>query len=163
MLYTTLKPDEVFIFGSNSTGFHGAGAAGLACRGDSNNSWRTDAWFLRALRSPIGSPDRIGKWAIVGVSRGFQKGKEGKSYAIQTIESPGKRRSISLEEIFSQLLQLADFAREHPQYKFIMTPIGVGYAGWTSEEMTEIVSRAKEKFPDNIIIPSDLYKSGYNI
>jgi hypothetical protein len=39
-MFTSLKPNEVFVFGSNSTGFHGA--AGLACWGDSRNTWRND-------------------------------------------------------------------------------------------------------------------------
>jgi hypothetical protein len=38
---------EVLVFGSNRSGFHGAGSAGLAFRGDSRNTWRSDPFFLR--------------------------------------------------------------------------------------------------------------------
>jgi hypothetical protein len=41
----SLEADEVFVFGSNRDGFHGAGSAGLACRGDASNSWRSDERF----------------------------------------------------------------------------------------------------------------------
>ena len=48
-LITSLKPNEVFVFGSNFSAFHGAGAAGYAQRGDSKNTWRTDKKFQEAL------------------------------------------------------------------------------------------------------------------
>ena len=99
---TTLAPHQVFVYGSNSTGFSGAGAAGLAVRGTSANTWRTDEWFLKAMRAPVGSPDRIGKWAVFGVARGWSQGREGMGYAIETIRHPGREwhRSVPLAEIF---------------------------------------------------------------
>ena len=108
---TSLAPEEVFVFGSNQHGFHGAGLAGFACRGDSKNTWRNDAWFLEAMNSKPDSEDRIGKWAIYGVSRGFQQGSEGMSYAIQTVIKPGQRRSVSIQDIKKQVVQLWDFAK----------------------------------------------------
>jgi hypothetical protein len=133
-----LDPNEVFCFGANGTGFHGAGAAGLACRGESANTWRQDAWFKSAMAAPEGSPERVGKWAVYGVARGFQKGREGMSYAIQTVTRPGQRRSIPLDEIYAQLCDLRDFIKKHPEWTFIITPLGEGYAGYTKLEMDEL-------------------------
>lgn len=135
MIVTELKPHEVFVFGSNASGFHGAGAAGLACRGERKNSWRHDEWFLQAMRAEPGSPDRVGKWAIYGQAKGFMQGREGKSYAIVTIKKPGEKRSVSRREIYSQLIELWDFIKSHPEYNFLITPLGEGLAGYTSEEM----------------------------
>lgn len=129
---------QVFVFGSNSTGFHGAGAAGLACRGDAKNTWRTDKWFLAAMKSPPNSKLRIGKWAVYGQPRGFQRGKEGRSYAIQTIVKPGLKRSTSLEEIRNQLINLCSFARVYSSLEFLISAIGEGYAGYTKEEMDSV-------------------------
>lgn len=130
-----LRENEVFVFGSNSTGFHGAGAAGLACRGDSRNTWRYDEWFLKARNSPKGSPKRIGKWAVYGIPHGFQEGSEGRIYAIETIKRAGRKRSTSLEFIHKQLIDLMEFAKENKQYEFLITNIGSHLAGYSVKEM----------------------------
>ncbi len=156
-----LADNEVFVFGSNASGFHGAGAAGYACRGDAANTWRTDPWFLKAMKAPVGSPDRIGKWAVYGVGRGWQKGREGMSYAIQTIERPGMKRSTPLKEIEDQLGELFQFADDHPEWTFLMTPIGAGLSGWTAGEMAETLRRAIQAWglvPFNVKIPDNLYE-----
>jgi len=140
-MITSLQPSEVFVFGSNRDGFHGAGGAGLACRGDAGNTWRNDSWFLKAMKAPVGSTDRIGKWAVYGVARGFQEGREGKSYAIVTVTRPGAKRSIPLEDIFGQLQDLWKFAAEHPELSFVISPIGEGYAGYSRTEMDSLWER----------------------
>lgn len=123
---TTLAPNEIFVFGSNRDGFHGAGGAGLACRGDAANTWRRDAWFKRAMEARPGDDARIGRWAVFGVARGFQVGRSGRSYAIQTIERPGAHRSTSRREIYRQLVA---FARTRPSDSFVVTPLGERYSG----------------------------------
>lgn len=160
-MITHLALDEVFVFGSNAQGFHGAGAAGLAMRGTAANTWRTDVAFHRAMRAPVGHPDRIGKWAVFGVARGWQQGREGMSYAIQTIERPGWKRSTPLRDIEDQLVGLFGFATQHPEWRFLMTPIGVGLSGWRAEEMAETLARAIGRLAPlpNVVIPPDLYDS----
>jgi len=133
-----LASNQVFVFGSNATGFHGAGAAGLALRGDHRNNWRKDTWFKKAMRAPEGSRNRVGNWAVFGVSRGFQQGESGKSYAIQTIERPGEKRSTTRKEIYFQLVELWAFIKEHPEWEFLICPLGEGYAGYTKAEMDEV-------------------------
>lgn len=160
---TTLASNEVFCFGSNAAGFHGAGAAGHAMRGTSANTWRTDEAFLRAMKAPEGHHDRIGKWAVYGVGRGWQQGREGMSYAIQTIERPGLKRSTPLKDIEDQLIELWGFAEQHKGWSFLMTPIGSGLSGWTAAEMNETLGRAIHGWgyvPDNVVIPENLYGGG---
>ncbi len=149
---TELADDEVFVFGSNEQGFHGAGAAGLACRGDARNNWRQDEWFIAALDNPTEIERRVGKWAVLGVGRGFQKGREGMSYAIATVTKPGAKRSITRRDIYHQLVDLWAFAKEHPERRFLIAPIGTGYAGWTHEEMQEVWDFLIKKHgrPDNV-------------
>lgn len=157
-MITSLKPHEVFVFGSNATGFHGAGSAGLACRGDSLNRWRTDEWFLSAVKSSVGSPARVGKWAIYGVARGYQEGRDGRSYAIQTIIRPGQLRSVPLSEIRDQLIGMFGFANLNPGLTFLMTPVGAGYAGYTDSEMRGIWGEIEGQRPINVVAPFDLYQ-----
>ena len=155
-MITSLKSHQVFVFGSNSRGFHGAGAAGYACRGDASDTWRTDPWFTEARRSSVGSPKRIGKWAVFGVARGYQEGREGKSYAIETINVPGERRSTPLEEIEKQVIELYRFAAAHPKLEFLMTEIGTKLAGYTTLEINKCVHQAARsvKIPSNVLLPS---------
>jgi len=140
-----LGPNQVFIFGSNSTGFHGEGSAGVAMRGvrairssHEYTPWRNDQEFLAAMNSQQGSPTRVGTWAIYGQARGFQVGHNGSSYAIVTVTHPGKRRSISRRDIYFQLVELWAFAKAHPELDFLMTSIGTGYAGYSHAEMQEV-------------------------
>lgn len=137
------------VFGANASGFHGAGAAGYACRGVAENTWRTDQWFLKAKASPIGSPDRIGKWAVYGMARGYQQGREGASYGIVTILSPGHKRSIALSEIASQIGWLNDFAFEHHGTTFLVSEIGCKNAGWTPTDIAPLFRDA----PSNVRLP----------
>lgn len=154
---TLLKDNQVFVFGSNETGFHGAGASGFACRNDSRNTWRTDQWFLKAMKAPIGSPDRIGKWAIYGVAKGFQIGKIGKSYAIITIKKPGLKRSVSLDFIEKQIQELYLFAEKNPELEFLVTKIGCQLAGYDISEIKTLFLK-QVKTPNNIILPIEFSK-----
>lgn len=131
-------PTPVLVFGSNESGFHGAGGAGLAMRNEPANTWRTDPSFLAAMRAPVGSPLRVGHRAIFGVARGLQHGHSGSSYAIVTITRPGVRRSVPLLSIHQQILNLCTFALSHPEYTFDILPLGTGYSGYTQAEMDTI-------------------------
>ena len=145
-----LKTNEVIVFGSNLSGFHGAGAAGFALRGFYENSWREDSWFLQAMKSNI-HQDKIGKYAIYGVSKGFMTGKEGSSYAIQTIVRPGLKRSISLSEIASQINEFLLFAQSNPKLTFYVTEIACNYAGYHYHEIAPLFKQAL--YIKNVILP----------
>lgn len=157
-----LRHNEVFVFGSNLDGFHGAGAAGFALRGDSRNNWRTDNVFLQMVRAKrLGAsrndPQLQGKWAIFGVGEGFQQGKEGCSYAIPTVTRPGARRSIPLDKIFGSFMKLSAFAAEHPEMTFYLCIKGGGYNGYSHEEIFGVYSRwLKTNPPENISIPFNM-------
>ena len=151
---TELKPNEVIVVGTNSTGFHGAGLAGFAFRGESRNNWREDAFFLRAMKAPVGHPDRIGKWAVFGVSRGLQQGREGASYGIETIKRGGLRRSTPPSEIKQQFVGLFKRAIEDPHRQYLMTPVGTQLAGYSSLEIQAIwdeVAVECDGIPANVV------------
>lgn len=123
---------RIFIFGSNATGFHGAGSAGWAFRGNSDNNWRSCPIMDAARQHGDGYK---GVLAVYGQARGLQQGTRGWSYAVQTITKPGARRSLPLEEIASQVDTLIKHMSQNPEDTYCLTPIGCGYSGYTVDEM----------------------------
>ena len=110
---TELKPNEIFVFGSNLAGAHGGGAARLAY-------------------------NRFG--AIWGQGVGLQ----GQSYAIPTMQG-------GVETIKPYVDEFIEFARQHPEYKFFVTQIGCGIAGFMVEEIAPLFADAIEV--ENVILP----------
>lgn len=146
-----LNDDEIIVIGTNISGFHGAGVAGLAFRGTSKNDWRDDIFFNKAMKSVVGSRDRIGKWAVYGISSGFMVGRVGKSYGIITIKKPGCKRSISIVEIRRQVDIFIEFAITMDRYTFFVTEIGCNYAGYTVSEIAPLFIKCISI--DNIYLP----------
>jgi hypothetical protein len=150
-----LADGEVFVFGTNEDGFHGAGAAAAACMG----WWKADREaFLRAFHSPEGDPSKIGKWAVLGVARGLMRGREGLSYGVVTIKRPGMKRSIPLAEIGYQLSSLFAFAASRPDLTFLVTKVGCNLAGFSEAEVAgEVANVARRQvIPDNVVLPMEL-------
>lgn len=148
-----IKSSEIiYVFGSNLQGFHGAGGAGLAMRGDRSNNWRQDARFLKAMKAPVGHDDRKGEKAVYGVAEGLQQGRRGKGWAIPTVTKPGARRSISLSAIKTSLEKLRTFAIEHPEYEFECDRLGCGYAGYEALEILKLIEEMEkdQPLPENL-------------
>ena len=110
-----LKPNEVFVFGSNLAGMHGGGAAWIAY-------------------------ERFG--AIMGQGVGLQ----GQSYAIPTMQG-------GVETIKPYVDEFIAFAKDHPEYKFFVTKIGCGIAGFSVEEIAPLFYHAIDC--ENIILPKE--------
>lgn len=126
---TELKENEVFCYGSNLRGFHGAGAAGYASFNKFGNVWREEKYADK----PHGWK---GKWNIKGISEGFQEGEIGKSYAIPTVTNPGAKKSIPIWKISEYIEKFYKFAAENPQYVFYVAQGVVGNLnGYSPEEM----------------------------
>ena len=110
---TELKPNEIFVFGSNLAGAHGGGAARLAY-------------------------NRFG--AIMGQGVGLQ----GQSYAIPTMQG-------GVETIKPYVDEFIEFARQHPEYHFLVTQIGCGIAGFIPMAIAPLFEDALDV--ENIILP----------
>ena len=110
-----LKPNEIFVFGSNLAGSHGGGAARVAY-------------------------NRFG--AVWGQGVGLQ----GQSYAIPTMQG-------GVETIKPYVDEFIAFAEQHPEYKFLVTRIGCGIAGFTDEEIAPLFEHAIDV--ENIILPEE--------
>lgn len=115
----TLKPNEIFVFGSNLGGYHGGGAARIAM-------------------------DRFG--AVWGQGVGLQ----GQCYAIPTMQG-------GVETIKPYVDEFIAFAEQHPEYKFLVTRIGCGIAGFADEEIAPLFQEALNV--ENIILPREFVKA----
>lgn len=113
-----LKPNEIFVFGSNLAGSHGGGAARLAY-------------------------NRFG--AIWGQGVGLQ----GQSYGIPTMHG-------GVEAIKPYVDEFIEFAKQHPEYQFLVTKIGCGIAGFTTDEIAPLFQKAIDV--ENIILPESFVK-----
>ncbi|MCR5040231.1 MAG: hypothetical protein K6A94_12965 [Bacteroidales bacterium] len=110
-----LKPNELFVFGSNLAGSHDGGAA---------------RWAY----------NRLG--AIWGQGVGLQ----GQSYAIPTMQG-------GVETIKPYVDEFIEFAKHHPEYKFLVTKIGCGIAGFKIDEIAPLFYHAIDC--ENIILPKE--------
>ena len=115
---TELKPNEIFVFGSNLAGAHGGGAARLAY-------------------------NRFG--AIWGQGVGLQ----GQCYAIPTMHG-------GVDAIKPYVNEFILFAKQHSEYKFLVTRIGCGIAAFTPDEIAPLFKDAIDV--ENVILPEDFVR-----
>ena len=80
--------------------------------------------------------------AIMGQGVGLQ----GQSYAIPTIQG-------GVETIKPYVDEFIEFASKHPEYKFLVTKIGCGIAGFRVEEIAPLFTGTIDL--DNVILPED--------
>jgi hypothetical protein len=140
---------NVYVFGTNEQGFHGAGDAGYLMLGVKGNRWRevkVPGTNLYLNEVPNGTK---GLFNVKGISRGIMEGLNGLSYGIQTVTKPEKKRSISLKEIGKQLKELSEYAKLHPENTFILRKIGCGNAGYAINEIVSLIQFID--FPPNVI------------
>lgn len=84
-----------------------------------------------------------------GAEWGVGVGITGQCYAIPTMHG-------GVKEIKPYVDEFIDFAKNHPQYKFLVTPIGCGIAGFTPEQIAPLFYYAK--FIPNIVLPREIYE-----
>ena len=155
-----LAEDEVFVFGSNVQGFHGAGSAGYAMRGTTANTWRDDVAFRDIMSGK--NPDRRGLWAVYGVGRGYQEGTSGRSYAIPTVERPGKAGCVDEAYFMAALREFVAYATGHPAQKFLVVKLGAnrsegGYSYLGIETVRNCFDKLRSELalPTNIVLPAE--------
>lgn len=103
---------DIFVFGSNLRGRHGAGAALYAAQ-------------------------------TCGAEEGVGEGLTGNSYALPTKDEYIRTRG--LVEVEKSVRRFMDFAREHPEHTFDITPIGCGLAGFKRSQIEPMF----EGMPEN--------------
>lgn len=155
-LITQLKESEVFVFGANEKGFHGAGSAGFAFHAQKGNVWRTNDQFQKALqtlqakeRGQNYDPENLkGNWAILG-EIGLMQGKIGQSYGIVTTEAPGKQGKVNADFLLQEMKNLMACANTHPKLTFLCVNFGLsrahgGFAWWSPHQLRPLWNQAAE-------------------
>ena len=82
---------------------------------------------------------------------GQAEGIQGQSYAIATLDEDMRR--VPLSYIDAQLRKLNDYAREHIENEFLLTPIGCGIAGFSIAQIREICLNIN--WTSNIVLPKE--------
>ena len=83
--------------------------------------------------------------AIYGQGIGLQ----GRSYAIPTKDE--YFQTFPLDDISQYVDSFILYAQEHPEYQFIVTPIGCGLAGYKPSDIAPMFSNV----PSNVILPEE--------
>ena len=77
-------------------------------------------------------------------------GLQGQSYAIPTMQG-------GVETIKPYTDEFIDFAKNNPEYKFLVTRIGCGIAGFKDEEIAPLFTEAIDI--ENIILPKEFVEN----
>lgn len=159
-MISELKPNQVFVFGSNRSHFHGAGAASFAFSGTTKNDWRTCPLKQNAIKKPreinpkTGKQNVIGRWNVWGYG-GHMLGYLGQSYAIVTCEFPGGP-PVKIEELSDQLFALMNYCDIKKDLEFLLTRVGTGYAGFTDKQfdfaLNDAIVDYGGKKPENLTL-----------
>ena len=121
---TKLEKKEVFVFGSNESGIHGAGAA-------------------RQAHMQFGA-----RWA-----NGFGMTSD-KTFAIPTKD--WNIQTLSEKEIAFYVRRFIDFAKNHPEMKFLVTEIACGLAGYEPRQIAPMFLEAVEL--QNVYLPQRFWE-----
>lgn len=125
-LITELKPNQIFVFGSNTpAGISGAGTAKIA----------------------------VDKY---GAKYGVGEGRTGQCYALPTVgELRAPRPSRTLDEIAESVESFYGYVTEHPELEFLVAYRNDNYnlCGYSSEQLAAcfVARRALLEIPDNVV------------
>ena len=84
-----------------------------------------------------------------GAKWGQGVGLQGRSYAIPTMQG-------GVETIKPYVDSFIDFAKEHPELRFLVTRIGCGIAGFTDAEIAPLFKQALNV--SNICLPAEFWQ-----
>lgn len=83
-----------------------------------------------------------------GAEWGNGEGLQGQSYSIPTMEGEHNTKLA--------IMRFTQYAKEHPELKFLVTPVGCGIAGYTPEEIAPMFKDAA--FLENVYLPISFWK-----
>ena len=124
---TSLKPNEIFVFGSNTQGRHGAGAAKTAMK----------------FGAKYGQSEGLQGQSYAVITKDLTKPRD------------EQMKSISLDQIGKGLQDMVLFAKANPDKTFLVTKLGSSLAGYTTEEIAGLFKKLEKFIPDNVILPKE--------
>lgn len=129
-LIRSLQPNQIFVFGSNTQGRHGLGAAKIA---------------LQKFGAKYGQAEGIQGQSYAIITKDLTKDDK---------LTPSRTK----EQIIQQIRKLYDYARNHPDKEFLIAYSGSGknLNHYSNDDMAKMFNC--EQIPDNIIFESEFYK-----
>ena len=124
-----LKPNQVFVFGSNPEGRHGKGAA------------------LQA---------KMYFGAIYGKGKGIQNQSYAIPTKDLRVKENKGLRSIPLTEIQKSVSEFIEYAKANPDKEFLVVELGTRLAGYTVQEIADLFKDAIQI--ENIHLPESFWK-----
>ena len=137
-IITSLKPNEVFVFGSNTEGRHGLGAAETA---------------KKKFGAIQGQAEGLQGQSYAIITKDLAKGE--RSIPLYGMDG---------NSIAEKVRDFVEFANSHPQLKFYVTKLGSKLAGYSIEEIKNIFDSVntlylsqdiKNYIPNNVILPKE--------
>lgn len=83
-----------------------------------------------------------------GAEWGNGEGLQGQSYSIPTMEGEHNTKLA--------IMRFTQYAKEHPELKFLVTPVGCSIAGYTPEEIAPMFKDAA--YLENVYLPISFWK-----
>ena len=124
---TSLKPNEIFVFGSNTEGRHGLGAAKKALE----------------FGAKYGKAEGLQGQTYAIITKDLTKPKD------------QQMKSVPIEKIGKGIQDMLLFAKNNSDKIFLVTKLGSSLAGYTVEEIANIFEKLKNIIPDNVILPKE--------
>lgn len=131
---TSLKPNEIFVFGSNPLGING------------NPEKYPNMSASRATASG---------WVKQGEKMDNRLSDSGKAWGITTVTKPGAKLSKTPEQIGKGIQDMLMYAKENPDKKFLVTKFGTENAGHSVSVIKELFEKLKNFIPENVILPKE--------
>jgi hypothetical protein len=140
-LINRLEDDEIFVFGSNTEGIHGAGAAKKALD------------FGAIVRKAEGiSGQTYAIPTVIAVEVPEVRNKYFKDSRVYYVNRPLRGdQKMDKALIQKHIEKFFNYARENSGFKFLFTDIGTGFAGFTYREIVEILPSSKD-IPENVFL-----------
>jgi hypothetical protein len=139
-LITSLLENQVFVFGSNPEGIHGAGAAKVAV-----------TKYYAIMGTGRGIMGQSYGLVTKNLTPNYYEVVSGTRYPIAGV------RSVSKLQIKLNILELYSYALKHKEMDFLIAyTLAPNLNGYSSEEMAEMFSFAP--IPDNIIFNDEFSK-----
>ena len=131
---TNLERHQVFVFGSNTAGVHGKGAA------------KTARDLFGAQKGVAEGP--TGR--CYAIPTRIYIGRDEEHWKVRF-------EPVPLVEIHRSIHRFFDYANKHPELEFLMTKIGCGYAGYTVDDFQDIFLQEREDggLPLNVVLPKE--------
>jgi hypothetical protein len=127
----SLNPNEIFVFGSNITGIHGAGAAKLAREKFGAKQWVGIGPTGRCYAIPTRYTDTLPNGRL-------------------------QFKTLPLTSIFSHIADFIEYSKIHLEQIFLVTAIGCGFAGYKASEIAPAFNEAL--YLNNVYLPKLFYE-----